>query len=81
MKHHKIVMDALINLDEEKGKLEKNRTPRKRKQTVFRYVENYDFVNKVPETKVKTEKEKAASYIEKLKMTKTQFDNILKKLG
>ncbi len=39
------------------------------------------FINKAPGTKVNAEKEKAASYTEKLEMTKTQSDNILKKLG
>ena len=36
---------------------------------------------KAPEAKVNAEKEKLASYTEKLEMTKTQLDNILKKLG
>ena len=48
---------------------------------MFRYVKNLGFVNKATEAKVNAEKEKLASYTEKLEMTKTQLDNILKKLG
>ena len=44
-------------------------------------LKNPGFVNKAPEAKVNAEKEKLASYTEKLEMTKTQLDNILKKLG
>ena len=44
-------------------------------------LKNPGFVNKAPEAKVNAEKEKLASYTEKLEMTKTQLDNNLKKLG
>ncbi len=44
-------------------------------------LKNPGFVNKAPEAKVNAEKEKLASYTEKLEMTKIQLDNILKKLG
>lgn len=75
MKNHDLAMDALIDLDEEKGKLEKEI---KRFLGMLKYP---GFINKAPGTKVNAEKEKAASYTEKLEMTKTQSDNILKKLG
>ena len=61
MTNHELAMDALIDLEEEKGKLEKE---------IARL-----------ENEVNAEKEKLASYTEKLEMTKTQLDNILKKLG
>ena len=41
---------------------------------------NPNFVSKAPEAKVKQEKEKLASYQEKLEMTKTQLNEILKKI-
>ena len=75
-------MDALIDLEEEKGKLEKEIARLENK--IKRYLgmlKNLGFVNKAPEAKVNAEKEKLASYTEKLEMTKTQLDNILKKLG
>ena len=42
---------------------------------------NPGFVNKAPEAKVIAEKEKLASYSEKLEMTKKQYEDIVKKLG
>ena len=41
---------------------------------------NPNFVSKAPEAKVKQEKEKLASYQEKLEMTKAQLNEILKKI-
>ena len=75
-------MDVLIDLEEEKGKLEKEiaRLENKIKRCLG-MLKNLGFVNKAPEAKVNAEKEKLASYTEKLEMTKTQLDNILKKLG
>ena len=58
-------MDALIDLEEEKGKLE-NKIKR-----CLGMLKNLGFVNKAPEAKVNAEKEKLASYTEKLEMTKT----------
>lgn len=77
-----VAMDALIDLEEEKGKLEKELHAQKTKSNVDSgMLKNPGFVNKAPEAKVNAEKEKLASYTEKLEMTKTQLDNILKKLG
>ena len=75
-------MDVLIDLEEEKGKLEKviARLESKIKRCLGMF-KNPGFVNKAPEAKVNAEKEKLASYTEKLEMTKTQLDNNLKKLG
>ena len=75
MKNHELAMDVLIDLEEEKGKLEKEI------KQCLGMLKNPGFVNKDPEAKVYAEKEKLVSYTEKLEMTKTQLDNILKKLG
>ena len=73
-------MDALIDLDEEKGKLEKEIVRLENEiKRCSGMLKKPGFVNKAPEAKVNTEK-KLASYTEKLEMTKTQLDNILKKL-
>ena len=75
-------MDALIDLEEEKGKLEKEIARLENEiKRCSGMLKNPGFVNKAPEAKVNAEKEELASYTEKLEMTKTQLDNILKKLG
>ena len=77
-----VAMDALIDLEEEKGKLEKEIARLENEiKRCSGMLKNPGFVNKAPEAKVNAEKEKLASYTEKLEMTKTQLDNILKKLG
>ena len=73
-------MDALIDLEEEKGKLEKEIARLENEiKRCSGMLKNPGFVNKAPEAKVNAEK--LASYTEKLKMTKTQLDNILKNVG
>lgn len=72
MKNHELAMDALIDLDEEKGKLEKEIVRLENEiKRCSGMLKNTGFVNKAPEAKVNAEKEKLASYTEKLEMTKT----------
>ena len=71
MKKNDLAMDALIDLDEEKGKLEKEIVRLENEiKRCSGMLKNTGFVNKAPEAKVGAEK-KLASYTEKLEMTKT----------
>ena len=55
MKNHELAMDTLIDLEEEKGKLEKEI------KQCSGMLKNLGFVNKATEDKVNAEKEKLAS--------------------
>ena len=76
-----IKMDDLVDLEAEKEKLTKEiEHLEKEIKRASGMLSNPNFVSKAPEAKVKQEKEKLASYQEKLEMTKTQLNEILKKI-
>ena len=76
-----IKMDDLVDLEAEKEKLTKEiEHLEKEIKRASGMLSNPNFVSKAPEAKVKQEKEKLASYQEKLEMTKAQLNEILKKI-
>ena len=77
-----VAMDALIDVQEEKEKLEKEivRLEKEIKRGEG-MLSNPRFVEKAPEKKVNEEKAKLQNYKDQLELTKAQFDKILAKLN
>ena len=76
-----VAMDKLIDLNEEKEKLEKEilRLEKEIKRASG-MLANPKFVQKAPQAKVDEEKAKLASYQEKLELAKSQLTDIIAKL-
>ena len=78
----KVRMGDLVDLEEEKTKLEKEIGHlQKEIQRAEGMLKNQNFIAKAPKAKVAQERDKLEMYIEKLSLTQTSLEDVLKKLN